>query len=128
MNRNTRTLVVMAVAIVMASVAAFGVYLAVRSMPVREVEIARAQAVVASRQLQAGTMLTKDDVKVVAWPAANLVPGSFTEVDRVTNRGVLAPIAENEPLTETKLGPSEAIVGPGAFPNDLKSTAMTGCQ
>ena len=51
MNRNTRTLIVMAVAVLMASLASFGVYLAVRSMPVREVEIARAQAVVAARPL-----------------------------------------------------------------------------
>jgi len=53
MNRNTRTLIVLAVAVLMAGVASFGVYLAVRSMPVREVEIARTQAVVAARPLQA---------------------------------------------------------------------------
>ena len=76
MNRNTRTLIVLAVAVLMAGLASFGVYLAVRSMPVREVEIARAQAVVAARPLMLGTMVTKDDVKIVPWPAANQVPGS----------------------------------------------------
>ena len=100
MNRNTRTLIVMAVAVLMAGLASFGVYLAVRSMPVREVEIARAQAVVAARPLMVGTLVTKDDVKLVPWPAANQVPGSFTEVERVVNRGVVGSVAENEPLTE----------------------------
>ncbi len=66
MNRNTRTLIVLAVAVLMAGIASFGVYLAVRSMPVREVEIARAQAVVAARPLMVGTMVTKDDVKTRA--------------------------------------------------------------
>jgi pilus assembly protein CpaB len=110
MNRNTRTIIVLAVAVLMAALASFGVWLTVRSMPVREVEIARAQAVVAARPLTVGTMVTKDDVKVVPWPAANQVPGSFTEIDKVVNRGVIVSTAENEPLTEAKL----AAVGSGA--------------
>jgi len=110
MNRNTRTLIVLAVAVLMAGLASFGVWLTVRSMPVREVEIARAQAVVAARPLMVGTMVTKDDVKIVPWPAANQVPGSFTEIDKVVNRGIIVSTAENEPLTEAKL----AAVGSGA--------------
>lgn len=110
MNRNTRTIIVLAVAVLMAGIASFGVYMAVRSMPVREVEIARTQAVVAARPLQVGMMVTKDDVKVVPWPAANPVPGSFTDIERVVNRGVIGSLSENEPLTETKL----AAVGSGA--------------
>lgn len=110
MNRNTRTLLVLAIAVVMAAVASYGVYLAVRSMPVREVEVARAQAVVAARPLNLGAMVTKDDVKLVPWPAANQIPGGFTEIERVVNRGLIVPVAENEPLTERKL----AAVGAGA--------------
>jgi pilus assembly protein CpaB len=110
MNRNTRTLIVLAVAVIMASIASYGVYLAVSNMPVREVEVARAQAVVAARPLTLGTMLTKDDVKLVPWPAANQIPGGFAEVERVVNRGLIVSVAENEPLTEVKL----AAVGAGA--------------
>jgi Flp pilus assembly protein CpaB len=99
MNRNTRTLLVLAIAVVMAAIASYGVYLAVRSMPVREVEVVRAQAVVAARSLNLGAMLTKDDVKLVPWPAANQIPGGFTEIERVVNRGLIVPVAENEPLT-----------------------------
>ena len=110
MNRNTRTLLVLGIAVVMAAIASYGVYLAVRSMPVREVEVARAQAVVAARPLTLGTMLTKDDVKLVPWPAANQIPGGFAEIERVVNRGLIVTVAENEPLTEGKL----AAVGAGA--------------
>jgi len=105
MNRNTRTVVVLAIAVLMAAVAAFGVYLAVRSMPVREVEVIRSQAVVASHPLAVGTLVTKDDLKLVPWPAASPVPGSFTELDKVVNRGVIVATSENEPLTEAKLAP-----------------------
>jgi pilus assembly protein CpaB len=110
MNRNTRTLLVLGVAVLMAAIASYGVYLAVRSMPVREVEVARAQAVVAARPLTLGTMLTKDDVKLVPWPAANQIPGGFAEIERVVNRGLIVAVSENEPLTEAKL----AAVGAGA--------------
>jgi pilus assembly protein CpaB len=110
MNRNTRTIVVMLVAVVMAGLAAFGVYLAVQARPIREVEVARTQAVVATHPIAVGTMVTKDDLKLVAWPAATPVPGSFTEIDKVVNRGVVVAVSENEPLTESKLAP----VGSGA--------------
>jgi pilus assembly protein CpaB len=110
MNRNTRTPLVLAVAVVMAALASYGVYLAVSRMPVREVEVARAQAVVAARPLTLGTMLTKDDVKLVPWPAANQIPGGFAEIESVVNRGLIVAVAENEPLTERKL----AAVGAGA--------------
>ena len=123
MNRNTRTLIVLAVAVVMAAVASFGVYMAVRSMPVREVEIARATTVVAARPLRVGMMVTKDDVKIVPWPAANKVPGSFTEIERVVNRGVVNSVSENEPLTEGKL----AAVGSGARA-DARARARAGAR
>jgi len=110
MNRNTRTIVVLLVAVVMAGLAAFGVYLAVQSRPIREVEVARTQAVVATHPIAVGTLVTKDDLKLVAWPAATPVPGSFTEIDKVVNRGIVVAVSENEPLTESKLAP----VGSGA--------------
>jgi pilus assembly protein CpaB len=125
MNRNTRTLIVLAVAVLMAGLASFGVFLAVRSMPVREVEIARAQAVVAARPLTVGTLLTKDDVKVVPWPAANQVPGSFTAIEKVVNRGVISPTAENEPLTESKLAPVGAGAGlPPTIPEGMRAISV----
>jgi len=111
MNRNTRTIVVLLVAVVMAGLAAFGVYLAVQSRPVREVEVARTQAVVATHPIAVGTLVTKDDLKLVAWPAATPVPGSFTEIDKVVNRGIVVEVSENEPLTESKLAPLGAGAG-----------------
>jgi pilus assembly protein CpaB len=125
MNRNTRTLIVVVVAVVMAGLAALGVLLAVRSMPVREVEIARVQAVVAARSLTVGMLVTKDDVKLVPWPAANQVPGSFTEIEKVVNRGVIDSTAENEPLTESKLAPVGSGAGlPPTIPEGMRAISV----
>ena len=59
MNRNTRTLLVLLVAVAVAGVASFGVYLAVRSMPEREVEVAPCTAVVAAQAAAGGHDVTR---------------------------------------------------------------------
>jgi pilus assembly protein CpaB len=111
MDRNTRTILVLAVAILMAGLASYGVYQAVRSIPERRVEIAQRQTVVALRPMPVGTLVTKDDLKVVPWPAANPVPGSFDAIDQAVNRGLIVPVAENEPVTESKLAKPGAGAG-----------------
>jgi pilus assembly protein CpaB len=110
MNRQMRTFVVLVVAVFVAAAASFAVYRAVSNIPIRQVEIATAQAVVAARSLPAGTMLTRDVVKVVDWPARTPVAGSFTRVEDVVDRGLLTAVGENEPLTDTKI----ALKGAGA--------------
>src|SRR6266852_3625319 len=94
MNRQTRTLIVVAVALVAATAASFGVYAAISKIPVREVEIATHHAVVAATTLPMGTRLTNDNVKLVAWPAKTPVGGGFANVDAVVGRGLIAGVVE----------------------------------
>jgi pilus assembly protein CpaB len=111
MNRSTRTLLVILIALFTATAASYGMYRAIQRIPVREVEIARAHAVVAAADLPLGALVTKAQVKVVPWPAANVVPGSFSSIDDVVNRGLIQPVAKNEPITEAKLAPPGAGAG-----------------
>jgi pilus assembly protein CpaB len=125
MNRNTRTLIVVAIAIVLAGAASFGVYRAIERIPVREVEVAHHQAVVARRALPLGAMLTKEDVKLVAWPSSDPLPGGFTKVEDVLDRGLIVPILENEPLSESKLAPTEAGAGlPPTIPAGMRAISV----
>jgi pilus assembly protein CpaB len=111
MNRNTRTTVVVALAIVVAALASFGVYRGIQRMPVREVEVRSLYQVVAAMDMPMGTLITKDQVKLVAWPASSPVNKGFTTIDSVLNRGLIDSVAANEPLTETKLASIEAGAG-----------------
>jgi pilus assembly protein CpaB len=111
MNRRNRTLLVLLVAVGLASVATYGVFRTIRNIPVREVEVATLHVAVAAENLPLGTRLTKEHVKVVGWPAANPVEGSFASADSVLGRGLVQPVAANEPLTERKLAPIEAGAG-----------------
>src|SRR4051812_10179533 len=103
MNRNARLALVLIVALGAAGVASFGVYKVVSAMPVREIEVVSLQTVVAARPIPVGSIVTSDFVKLVPWPARNPMPGSFTRIDDVINRGAIVELAENEPLTESKL-------------------------
>lgn len=111
MNRRNRTMLVLLVAVGLAALATYGVFRTIKSIPVREVEVATKYVVVAAQNLPLGTRLTKDQVKVVGWPAATPVEGSFETAEAIVGRGLVQPVAANEPLTETKLAPIEAGAG-----------------
>src|SRR5436190_11163091 len=108
MNRSTRTFVVVLIAVGVAALASFGVYRAIQRMPVREVEVRSLHQVVAARELAMGSLITKDDVKLVAWPASAPVDRGFTSIEAVLNRGLIQGVVANEPLTEGKLASLEA--------------------
>ena len=111
MNRQTRTLIVLAVAIVGATVASYGVYTALARLPQRGSAMPTRKAVVAAAQMPVGTLLTPESVKLIDWPASTPLQSGFSTLDDVVNRGLVAAVAENEPLTESKLAPKGAGAG-----------------
>lgn len=123
--KQSRTLVVLAVAVVTAGLAAFAVYTAVQNMPVREVEVASVPVVVASKTVAVGTRITTDDLRIVAWPARSPVPGAFADPKDVVDRGVIETIGENEPVTERKVASREAGAGlPPVIPAGMRALSV----
>src|SRR5436309_4654299 len=111
MDRRTRTIVVIGVAVISASVASASVYRAVTRIPVREVEVAHTYIVMSARPLPLGTKLTSADVKRVGWPSSTPLTDAFSRVEDVVGRGVVTTISANEPITESKLAPRAAGAG-----------------
>jgi pilus assembly protein CpaB len=125
MTRQTRTLTVLTIAVAAALIASYGVYRAIASMPVRTVEVASTYAVVASKAMPIGTRITKDTVKLVAWPSRAPLADGFATIDQVVGRGLIAPVVQNEPLTESKLAPKEAGAGlPPAIPEGMRALSV----
>jgi pilus assembly protein CpaB len=129
MNRRNRTLIVVGVAVLLASLASFGVYRAIQRIPVREVEVATRHMVVANPGkeplLPVGTLLAREQVMLVPWPAASPVPGGFSSIDEVVGRGLIASVLPNEPITESKLAPREAGGGlPPTIPAGMRAMAV----
>jgi pilus assembly protein CpaB len=111
MSRTTRTTLVLAFSLLVASAASLLVLRQVQRTPVREVEVRNYQVAVAARDLPMGTLLAAADVKLVAWPASNPVAGAFSTTEEVVNRGLVAGVVANEPLTGSKVAAREAGAG-----------------
>ena len=125
MKKQHRTLMVMLVAVATAALGSFGVYRAVLQMPVREVEVASMQVVVAAQPLTMGTRIHPNHLRVVAWPSRNPVPGAFSDPKQLVDRGVIAPIGENEPITTTKVASLEAGAGlPPVIPEGMRAISV----
>jgi pilus assembly protein CpaB len=126
MDRNKRTAAVVVVAVLLASVASLGMYRVVSRRPTPQAMGSKTvDVVVAQHPLPLGTRLTKEHVKLVKWPADNQVPGAFATVDDVLDRGVIATVDENEPLTAAKLAPLGAGAGlPPSIPPGMRAVSV----
>ena len=81
--------------------------------------------VVAQHPLRLGTRITADHVKLVQWPANAQVANSFGKIEDVLNRGLIAPVDENEPLTQSKLAALEAGAGlPPSIPPGMRAISV----
>ena len=126
MNRNTRTAVVVVVAVVLASVASLGIYRVVSARPASAGPAVKlVDVVVAQQPLPLGTRLTPDHVKLVKWPAETQVPGTFATVAEVVDRGLIATVEANEPLIAAKLAPLAAGAGlPPSIPPGMRAISV----
>ena len=72
-----------------------------------------------------GTLITVDHLKTVQWPASSAVAGSFSSTEELTDRGLIASVITNEPMTETKLAPREAGAGlPPSIPLGMRAISV----
>ncbi|MBP7569567.1 MAG: Flp pilus assembly protein CpaB [Acidobacteria bacterium] len=111
MTRGVRTSLVVAVALVAATVASLAVHRALQRAPLQKAETPSLTVVVAAKALPPGALVGTADVKAVAWPAHSPVRGALSQPAAAVGRGLLAPVGENEPVTEGKLAPREAGAG-----------------
>jgi pilus assembly protein CpaB len=124
MNRRTRHIVVLAVAVITASIASLGVYRVTAGRPLSAAS-SQVSVVVAARALPIGTLLTEKDVKVVQWPASSPVQGAIANVTDVVNRAVLTNVLQNDVITTTKL--ADALAGgglPPAIPPGMRAMSV----
>ena len=124
MNRRSRHLVVLMVAVVTAGIASFAVYRAMLQRPADAAERAPQFVVVAARSMAIGTELTEQDVKLLAWPAGNIVPGAINDKKNAVSRGLLTAVLENEPITVNKLASMGASGLPPAIPPGMRAMSV----
>ena len=125
MDRSKRTAVVVGIAVLLAAVASLGMYRIVSRMPTAAAAVKTVDVVVAHHPLKLGTLVKPDHVKLVKWPAESPMAGAFTKIEDVVDRGIIAAVSENEPLTDAKLAAREAGGGlPPSIPPGMRAVSV----
>jgi pilus assembly protein CpaB len=82
--------------------------------------------VVAALPLPLGTRLDASNTRIIQWPGNQQVAGMFARVEDVTNRAIITPLVENEPVLEGKLAPKESGAGLSAtIPEGMRALSVS---
>lgn len=69
------------------------------------------QVVVANRDMNFGELITRQDIRVIDWPASVVPEGFSSSPEEVIGRGLLLPMRLNEPFLSAKIASPEAGAG-----------------
>lgn len=83
-------------------------YLREQATPLMAAEPRKVKVVLAARSMPIGAVITEQDVKVVSWPGEAAPSGYITSSADAIGRGIITPVAENEPLLAAKVSTKEA--------------------
>ena len=123
MNRN-RMLIGLAIAIVVALFLSSFVYRAFKNASAVKPLITQ-HIVVAAMPLQVGTRVDSSNLRLIPWPSGEPVSGMFTRIEDCTNRAVITPVAENEPILESKLASIQSGAGlPATIPEGMRALSV----
>src|ERR1700722_19807040 len=123
MNRN-RMIIGLGVAIVVAFLLSNFIYRQFQQASAVK-PVVTGKIVVASKALPLGTRLDSSMVKTISWPAGDPMAGMCARVQDCTNRALITPVAENEPILESKLAPTAAGAGLSAvIPEGMRAMSV----
>lgn len=116
---------VLALAITLGGVLAYATYNYVQKVPKAGPGVPTKQVVVAATDLDLGAELTRDDIRVIDWPANAAPNGAFADPKDVIGRGLIMPVIQNEPILPNKLASKDAGAGlPPAIPPGLRAVSV----
>jgi pilus assembly protein CpaB len=123
---RVRVFIVLALAVTAGGVFAYGTYNYVQNLPKGTTTTMPTQpVVVAGSDLDVGTELTADDVKIVQWPRGSVRAQAVSDPKELVGRSVIAPMVQNEPVIVTKLSSKDAGAGlPPAIPPGLRALSV----
>ena len=122
---RVRVFIVFVLAIAAGGVFAYGTYNYVQKIPAKTVAMPTKPVVVAASDLDIGTEITKDDVRVVEWPQGAVPANVISDPQEVIGRGIIMPMIQNEPFLPLKLSSKEGGGGlPPAIPPGLRAVSV----
>jgi pilus assembly protein CpaB len=120
-----RVFMVFVLAVTAGGALAFGTYNYVQKQPGKTVTIPTRPVVVAAADLDIGASLTREDIRIIDWPANAVPANAFADPKDVIGRGIVLPLIQNEPILPLKLASKEAGAGlPPAIPPGLRAVSV----
>ncbi|HEY6508512.1 MAG TPA: Flp pilus assembly protein CpaB [Vicinamibacterales bacterium] len=120
-----RVFAVLALALVAGGTFAFGTYRYIQNVPAKTINVPTKAVVVAASDLDLGAELRGEDLRVIQWPADAVPMGTFDNPEQLTGRGLIRPVATNEPFLPQKLAPIEAGAGlPPVIPEGFRAVSV----
>ena len=122
---RNRIFAVLAIAVLAGGGLAYGTYNLMQAAPAPSASMATQPVVVASADLELGTALKKEDLKIVQFPQGAAPEGAFTQTNDLVGRGLIVPIVKNEPILGAKLASKEAGAGlPPVIPEGMRAVSV----
>jgi pilus assembly protein CpaB len=120
-----RVFIVLVLAITAGGAFAFGTYNYVQNLPTQTTTMPTKPVVVAASDLDIGAELTRDNVRIIQWPANALPANVISDPKNVIGHGLILPMIQNEPFLPMKLASAEAGAGlPPAIPPGLRALSI----
>jgi len=120
-----RVLTVLLLAITVGAIFAVGTYRYVQAKPARVATVSTTPVMVAASNLNLGAALRAEDLRAVDWPTEALPAGIFSTPNDLIGRGLIQPVAQNEPILPGKLAPVGAGAGlPPIIPDGMRALSV----
>src|SRR2546427_6761525 len=122
-----RVFLVLVLAIAAGGVFAFGTYNYVQNLPAKTTTMPTKPVVVAAVDLEVGAEISRDDIRIINWPASAVPAQAISDPNQVLGRGLVMPMIENEPFLDLKMASKDAGAGlPPAIPPGLRAVSDKG--
>jgi len=120
-----RVFIVLVLAITAGGGLALATYNYMQKLPARTVTIPTKAVVVAATDLDIGTELRREDIRLIQWPSNALPANVLTTPEEAIGRGLILPVIQNEPILPNKLASKDAGAGlPPAIPPGLRAISV----
>jgi pilus assembly protein CpaB len=122
-----RFFLVLALALVAGGTFAFGTYQYISAVPTGGTApgVKTTNVLVAASDMDLGAEIRKEDLRAIQWPADAVPMGAFTNPNELVGRGLIQPVAQNEPFLPAKLASKEAGAGlPPVIPEGFRALSV----
>jgi pilus assembly protein CpaB len=124
MNRS-RLLMIGGLALAIGLLVSYTVYNKLRTVATADTNAVGSPVLVAAEDIQVGSKLSANDVRVITVPQTAIPPGAFSAPAKVVGRGAILPMSKGDFILSSKLAALNAGAGlPAMIPQGMRAVSV----